>query len=180
MKKYKLAGRKFGRLSVIEDSGKRSKKNDILWRCICDCGNDYFVRTAYLIDGRASSCGCLRRDMMREQKYALLGGNQAAFNILYRNYKKEAKDRNLEFSLTGEDFYELSQSNCYYCNKIPSQIIKSNSEDYIYNGIDRVDNSKGYIKENCVPCCGNCNRLKRNITIEMCSKILEFIKEREE
>jgi hypothetical protein len=31
---------------------------------------------------------------------------------------------------------------------------------YTYNGIDRVDNSKGYTPENTVPCCKICNKIK--------------------
>jgi hypothetical protein len=33
---------------------------------------------------------------------------------------------------------------------------------YIYNGVDRVDSSKGYVKENVVPCCKWCNIAKGN------------------
>jgi hypothetical protein len=40
---------------------------------------------------------------------------------------------------------------CYYC--------KSQKENEV-NGIDRVDNSKGYTKDNCVSCCQFCNRMK--------------------
>lgn len=32
--------------------------------------------------------------------------------------------------------------------------------EYIYNGIDRVDNAVGYILENCIPCCEFCNKAK--------------------
>lgn len=32
--------------------------------------------------------------------------------------------------------------------------------DYVYNGIDRVDNTKGYTIDNVVPCCGICNMAK--------------------
>lgn len=32
-------------------------------------------------------------------------------------------------------------------------------------GIDRLDNSKNYTTENCVPCCGCCNRMKMDLTL---------------
>lgn len=34
-------------------------------------------------------------------------------------------------------------------------------EKIAYNGIDRVDPTKGYIIDNCVPCCTTCNYMKR-------------------
>jgi len=36
-------------------------------------------------------------------------------------------------------------------------------KNYI-NGLDRVDSSKGYIKDNVVTCCENCNRAKLDLT----------------
>jgi hypothetical protein len=37
---------------------------------------------------------------------------------------------------------------------------------YLYNGIDRVDNTLGYSKENCVSCCKICNYMKQVLTLE--------------
>jgi len=37
-------------------------------------------------------------------------------------------------------------------------------EEYYYNGIDRIDSSKGYIKDNIRPCCGICNKAKRDLS----------------
>ena len=34
---------------------------------------------------------------------------------------------------------------------------------FLRNGIDRIDNNKGYTKENCVPCCDICNRIKMDL-----------------
>lgn len=32
------------------------------------------------------------------------------------------------------------------------------------NGIDRIDNSKNYTPNNCVPCCEVCNKAKRHLS----------------
>lgn len=42
------------------------------------------------------------------------------------------------------------------------------------NGIDRVDSTKHYTKENCVPCCFICNRMKNKYSINV---FLEKIKQ---
>lgn len=69
---------------------------------------------------------------------------------IYLRYRISAKDRNLEFSLTLEDMQRFrTRVPCYYCGDKLKRI-----------GIDRVDNSKGYTLDNCVPCCTTCNRMK--------------------
>jgi hypothetical protein len=62
-----------------------------------------------------------------------------------------AKRRNKDISLVESEFINLVNNKCYYCNYI-------NENEVI--GVDRLDNNKGYILDNCVPCCKICNRLK--------------------
>ena len=56
--KKDLTGLVFGKLTVIEDSGKRYN-NNILWRCQCECGNQPLIKGTSLIHG-VKSCGCLK------------------------------------------------------------------------------------------------------------------------
>src|SRR4051812_24884828 len=69
----------------------------------------------------------------------------AAFNALFNQYKWVAKDRDLDWALTKEEFKELTQQNCFYCDSKPSN--KKSSQDktgsFVYNGIDRVNNACG-------------------------------------
>ena len=53
-----LAGKKFGRLTVIKDSETR-KGSYVLWLCKCDCGKECKVKSGSLINGSVKSCGCL-------------------------------------------------------------------------------------------------------------------------
>ena len=93
---------------------------------------------------------------------------EAAFNYVYRNYKRNAKNRGLSFKLSRNEFRQLTQQNCRYCGIEPYNRATGTRKDtrkrfygdYIYNGIDRVDASCGYNIENCVPCCKKCNRAK--------------------
>lgn len=53
-----LTGQKFGKLTAIENTGK--KTNDkYVWKCLCDCGNYTEVHSANLKNGSVRSCGCL-------------------------------------------------------------------------------------------------------------------------
>ena len=73
-----------------------------------------------------------------------------------------------EFKLTKNDFELLTKKNCYYCGGVPNNIQKAlkGKEIYVYNGIERVDNTRGYLSKNCVSCCKKCNSFKLNTSVE--------------
>ncbi len=78
----------------------------------------------------------------------------------YSDYKKsndEDSSRKLEFTLTKDEFNSIRTNPCYICGL--------ENSDVHYNGIDRVNNGKGYIPFNCKACCGHCNFMKANIPI---------------
>lgn len=54
-----MIGKVYGRLTVIEDSGSRTKGRQVLWKCLCSCGKEVVVRTCSLKSGNTKSCGCL-------------------------------------------------------------------------------------------------------------------------
>ncbi len=56
--KINLTGHRFGRLKVISEASGRDP--GILWRCVCDCGNQKTVRSSNLRSGNTKSCGCLQ------------------------------------------------------------------------------------------------------------------------
>lgn len=90
-------------------------------------------------------------------------------NRLYGQYKRSAKRRNLIFKLSKKHFKKLTSSPCHYCGALPSGVCfehntnKNNQSRsaYVYNGIDRVNNSKGYTIDNCVSCCKVHNQWKK-------------------
>jgi len=73
----------------------------------------------------------------------------------YAMIKRRAVKSGIPFEITLDDFRELRSKNiCYYC-----QIPLSSTAP----GLDRLDSSKGYSKDNCVPCCLRCNTIKRDL-----------------
>ncbi len=62
----------------------------------------------------------------------------------------------------------LVTSSCAYCDAAPEQEKWNYSAyygAYLVNGIDRVDNNKGYEFTNCVACCRRCNLSKNNMPL---------------
>ena len=81
------------------------------------------------------------------------------------SYREGAVGRGLVFDLDKDQFRQLTSSLCYYCGCLPKfkKMRKSKHPhwgDYVYNGIDRMDNNIGYVMDNCVTCCRTCNRGK--------------------
>lgn len=65
-KKKDLTGQRFGRLTAIEDTGKR-KYSYVVWLCKCDCGNVTEVVSDSLRSGNTKSCGCLHDELAAER-----------------------------------------------------------------------------------------------------------------
>jgi hypothetical protein len=83
--------------------------------------------------------------------------NETKINCIhyqYCVYMTTSKTRNLEFTINEEEFTDMVKSPCYYCGII---------QDKGFNGIDRLDSTKPYHKENCVGCCERCNMMKGSL-----------------
>jgi len=92
---------------------------------------------------------------------------------IMRRYQKEAARKKLSFSLSFDDFSKLISGACYYCGELPSNLFLPYF--FLYNGVDRVCNNRGYHISNCVSCCKKCNMMKKSLSkaefIEKCKII---------
>lgn len=58
-----LVGQRFGRLTVlerVENEITSSGNSVVMWRCLCDCGEEIIVRSSALLHGYTKSCGCMK------------------------------------------------------------------------------------------------------------------------
>lgn len=157
--------------TILERTGKHRTNKVYLCKCICGIEKEVKFCGMKL---QSKSCGCKKYEKRYKRPKGLKNKLKGLSNIFTR-YIRESKERNINFELNEEVFLELIKSNCYYCEIQPSNKSIYNSYECIYNGIDRVDNSKGYIKENCVPCCKPCNIAKRAATPEIIYKAYHFL-----
>lgn len=72
----------------------------------------------------------------------------------FRMVKHSAKKREYDFTLSPEEFSKIIVKPCTYCG-----------EDNERMGIDRIDNSLGYVPQNSTSCCKNCNMMKKAMTV---------------
>lgn len=151
-------GARYGRLVVLAKG--ESYKAGFKWLCMCDCGNAHQVTGSNLRLGYARSCGKCSAFTLR--------GDEAACRQAHNNYRRNARYRGFEFGLEVSEFRMITQAACHYCGADPDNQHKParatrGALNYVYNGIDRVDNAKGYVAGNMVACCKACNRAKSDM-----------------
>lgn len=154
-------GDRFGRLVVVSLAERR--EGVVYWLCRCDCGKEKPVSSSSLKGGLTASCGCARRKPKDGR-----GPGVAARGIVLSTYKKNAQNRSLIWDLTEDEFDQLTSGDCHYCGCPPSRIKRSGQWDsgFTYNGIDRKDNSLGYVAGNVVSCCMICNNAKKDLSFD--------------
>ena len=84
-------------------------------------------------------------------------------------YKQNAKKDGRTFRLSPTEFYNLVSGECEYCGRPPEKRGEKRSGrlgHWPWNGVDRLDNKKGYTPENCITCCQECNFIRGcNLTV---------------
>ena len=176
-----LTGQQFGRLLVLRFDGYRKvgRFSSAHWWCQCRCGAEKAVQARFLKNGLTVSCGCVQRERASELNRKPPG--VAGFNRLYRSYKDGAANRGIRFELSKTQARQIFEGVCEYCGVEPLQESKccsggprdtSSYSTFVYNGIDRVDNTTGYTIDNCVSCCSICNQAKHTMTV---AQFLEWV-----
>lgn len=146
----------------------KNKKTRICYCCKKEKPLEDFYRDKNKTLGRKRICKeCKKNEskLYRKKNKDKLLEYEKSFDRQYSRYKRGAKKRGYNFLLikkeAKENFYN---TNCSYCGDIFDGL-----------GIDRVDNSVGYVFENCVPCCPSCNLMKhafdKSFFLEHCKKI---------
>ena len=180
-KKFSLIGKRFGMLEVTAEAQKL-KAGRPRWICKCDCGGEHIVESKHLNNGTSTHCGCQTKLKMQETRRKLPPGTALAHRVL-DTYKRNAKIRGYEWQITDEKAFELFKGDCFYCGAPPSTVRThpKHHGDFIYNGIDRSNNTIGYLVDNVQSCCKKCNYFKNHFShdefVEHMKKILKHIKE---
>jgi hypothetical protein len=163
------AGQTFNDLTFLEPTEHR-RRNRILWKLKCVCGNETMKVAVDVIRGVTKSCGCKTSELRAEagRKSRKLDPKISSARSIWRRVYNDGCDF--------ETFLILSQQPCTYCGSLPHRIHnvydidkrnpKIEEADFIYNGLDRIDNSKGHLPSNVVPCCTNCNTMKMSLSVD--------------
>lgn len=164
------SGDRFGKL-VIESFSRVEDHEGGIWNVVCDCGKRFEVPAGQISKGRTKSCGCLRKEANRKR---ILSPEESTFRTEFIGYQRTAKLRYLSWELNEESFRTLILGDCFYCGVHPNRSTQDRFGNVVlYNGVDRLDSSQGYISSNVVSCCKICNYMKRSLSV---SEFLTHVK----
>lgn len=77
MRKIDISGKRFGRLTAINEDFNNKKQ----WICICDCGNTKSIHKSNLTSGQIKSCGCLNSELASKRFRKHGKRNERIYNI---------------------------------------------------------------------------------------------------
>ncbi len=161
-----IAGKRFGRLTVIERYGVNNHRN-ITWKCICDCGNVVIEDGSSLRSGHTKSCGCLMTEIVSAQ-FKKHGGSKSRLYVVwggmiarctnpshtaYKNYGGRGISVCDEWKNDFAKFQKWAYENGY----------DENAKTHVCT-IDRINNDGNYGPNNCrwVDMKTQCNNTQRN------------------
>jgi hypothetical protein len=187
MRLIDITGQTFGRLYV-----ERKAPEPSMWECTCSCGGTCKTTGGNLRTGNTTSCGCLHKELLAEsnrdlktvrepwladmtlyiRKVGYRANRKSTGKLGSNQFRTEpgtppSEHPSLQWGLVLEEYVRLVTAPCFYCGQPPHQTPQGVGMQGLglkRNGIDRVDNRKGYEPHNCVSCCTSCNREKRDQT----------------
>lgn len=171
-----IVGNRYGKLIVIGRSENSEKAH---YDCLCDCGNRT-ERTFTELTRKNSQKMCMKCrneyiGILKWKGHHLISGNK------WDKIKRSATARNLDFSVTIEQAWELYESQSRKCalTDIPIYFeTEEGIEDELGTAsLDRIDSNLGYFIGNLQWVHKDVNCIKMDLTqerfIELCMKVAE-------
>lgn len=147
--KIDMVGKRFGRLVVIEECG-RDNFGQVMWKSLCDCGNEAIVRGHSLRRGDVQSCGCLQFETMQKRWESMKKKND--FKIEGDTVYVKLSNSNAEMICDIEDWEQLKDYYWYlettgYARSVAGhahQLIQKSEYPLVTDHINRnkLDNRK--------------------------------------
>lgn len=144
-----ITGMKFGKLTALEPSGKRTKDGQIVWKCLCDCGNITYVDAHSLRKGNTKTCGCSKRtERPWRRKYNDIGIGTRLYRI-WSNMKTRCTNSHdaYKYSRYGGRGIKVCAEWANSFSVFKEWALANGYSDTLT--LDRIDNDGNYEPSNC-------------------------------
>ena len=142
-------GKKYNRLTIIEEAGK-GYRGTTLVKCKCECGNEYINSCSAIVRGKYKSCGCGKK----EYKERFINAHRTHGNSKTRLYKIFYGMKTRCTNPKRADYKQYGGKGIKICSEwlndytlFEKWAIENGYNDTLT--IDRIDPNKDYSPENC-------------------------------
>lgn len=143
-----IVGQCFNKLLVIERTSN-DKWGNACWLCLCDCGSEIIVRTAYLKNNHTQSCGCLSIEKIVERSikhgYKKRGTTSRTYTSWQLMIQRCINPNNPAYKNYGGRGIKV----CQQWRNSFENFLKDMGEAPNGLQLDRIKNDQGYCKKNC-------------------------------
>jgi len=140
-----VMGKKFGRLTVLEEAPKKNFRRFLF--CLCSCGNKKEINRDNLVQGKVNSCGCLKVDEIRK-RLTTHGMNQSPTHRTWRAMKSRCNPKTVIKSFQ-RNYTKKGITVCNRWLKFQNFYQDIGPKPSSKHSIDRIDGNKGYSPDNC-------------------------------
>ena len=135
-----MTGQKVGKWTVIDRAPNRGER--VYWNCVCTCGTVREVLGQNLRDGQSLNCGCERNyigNPRHGKSDSKVWRAWKAMKQRCKGYDERSRENYLERGIGHCEEWEIFENFYADMGEPPSPL----------HTLDRIDNDKGYSKENC-------------------------------
>lgn len=138
-------GQKINMLTVVEKTNER-KRGYIVWKCICECGNETKIISSNLQSGYTKSCGCLVSKNSSEANTKHGKTHSTEYNTWNGMKGRCLNKNNKDFKNYGGRGIKICDS---WLNSFENFYKDMGSKPSKLHSIDRIDNNGNYEPSNC-------------------------------
>lgn len=150
-----LTGIQINRLTVLEYLGaivsvspsRRTPQIKRYYACVCTCGKKIISPYSLLRSKKTKSCGCIKKEVTIDRNYkhgySVRKGKHPLYGT-WMNMKNRCENPNYEY----KDYYKNISVSSEWRDSFET-FLKDMGEKPKGYTLDRIDNTKGYSKENC-------------------------------
>lgn len=147
-KRIDLTGIRFGRLVVL--CYAETKQGHAYWLCKCDCGQERVIARGSLRKGLSQSCGCLNREhtAQRNREVSKHGeSNKTPEYLAWANMRKRCRSpTHKQYADYGGRGIDVEDPRW---DEYPIFLADMGRKTSPAHSLDRIDNERGYYRENC-------------------------------
>ena len=139
MKLVNRAGQVFGKLTVLKQEGRNELKK-VVWRCVCNCGNEVCITAGSLVTGNTTSCGCYLKERITKHG----GSGKGSYNTWRAMIRRCTVTTDKDYPHYGGVGVSVCPAWLGY-----NQFVADMGEPEGDETLDRIDPYGDYTRENC-------------------------------